>query len=86
MPVVAVHPWMEWIPIKNLVTSQGQAVIKLLEKKDNDKRLLATGDLSLLNVDYKIISKIFASRLKKYFQILSHLSKPLMLHEVVLAN
>ena len=51
---------------KKLVTSQRQAVIKLLEKKDKDKHLISNWrPLSLLNVDYKIISKIFASRLKK---------------------
>ena len=51
---------------KKLVTSQRQAVIKLLEKKDQDKCLISNWrPLSLLNVDHKIISKIFASRLKK---------------------
>ena len=51
---------------KKLVTSQRQAVIKLLEKKNKDKRLISNWKLiSLLNVDFKIISKIFASRLKK---------------------
>ena len=49
-----------------MVKSQRQAVIKLLEKKDKDKRLISNWrPTSLLNVDYKIISKIFASRLKK---------------------
>ena len=51
---------------KKLVTSQRQAVVKLLEKKDKDKCLFNTWrPIALLNVDYKIISKIFASRLKK---------------------
>ena len=51
---------------KKLVTSQRQAVIKLLEKKDKDTRLISNWrPTSLLNVDYKIISKLFASRLKK---------------------
>ena len=69
---------------KKLVTSQRQAVIKLLEKKDKDKRLISNwSPISLLNVDYKIISKLCAS-LKKYSQILSHLNKPLMLHKGVL--
>ena len=41
---------------KKLVTSQRQAVIKLLEKKDKDKRLISIWrPISLLNVDYKII-------------------------------
>ena len=51
---------------KKLVTSQRQAVIKLLEKKNKDKRLISNWrTVALLNVDYKIISKVFASRLKK---------------------
>ena len=49
---------------KKLVTSQMEAVIKLLEKKDKDKQLISNWrPTSLLNVDYKIISKIFHSRL-----------------------
>ena len=51
---------------KTLVTSQRQAVIKLLEKKDKDKRLISNWrPISLLNVDYKIISKVFVSIFKK---------------------
>ena len=44
---------------KKLVTSQRQAVTKLLEKKVKDKHLISNWrPISLLNVDYKIISKI----------------------------
>ena len=51
---------------RKLVKSQRQAVMKLLENKDNDKRLMSNWRaISLLNVDYKIILKTFASRLKK---------------------
>ena len=52
---------------QKLVISQRQdAVINLLEKKDKDKRLISNWrPISSFNVDYKIISKILASRLKK---------------------
>ena len=51
---------------KELSTSQKQAVIKLIEKKDKGKRFIKNWrPVSLLNVDYKIISKALASKLKK---------------------
>ena len=51
---------------QKLVTSQRQAVITLLKKKGKDKRLISNWrPISILNADYKIISKIFAYRLKK---------------------
>ena len=52
---------------QKLVISQRQgAIIKLLEKKEKDKRLISNWrHTSSFNVDYKIISKILASRLKK---------------------
>ena len=46
-------------------TSQRQAIIKLVEKKDKDKRLIQNWrSISLLNVDVKIISKALSKSLK----------------------
>ena len=50
---------------KEFSTSQRQAVIKLLEKKDRDKRLIKNWrPISLLNTDLKIFKKILAIKLK----------------------
>ena len=49
-----------------LSTSQKQAVIKLIEKKDRYKRLIKNlGPISLLDIDTKLTSKVIAIRLKK---------------------
>ena len=45
--------------------SQKQAVIKLTEKNDRDKKLIKNwGAISLLNTNSKLISKVLAERLK----------------------
>ena len=49
-----------------LSTSQLQAVVKLKEKKERDKRFIKNWcPISLLNVDYIIIAKALATRLKE---------------------
>ena len=52
-----------------LNTSQRQAVIKLKEEKERDTRFIKNWcPIFLLNVDYKIIAKALATRLKKTAQ------------------
>ena len=54
-----------------LSTSQRQAIIKLIEKKDRDKRFIQNWrPISLLNVDLEILSKALLEKLKlKSYQI-----------------
>ena len=50
---------------KEFSTSQRQAIIKLFEKKDRDKRLIKNWrSISLSNTDLKIFSKVLAAKLK----------------------
>ena len=65
--------------VGELSTSQKQAVIKLTKKKDNDKRLIKNWKpISLLNVDTKLVSKVFVERPKPALPSL--LSSNLMAH------
>ena len=51
-----------------LSISQRQAVIKLIEKMNKDKKLIKNWRPSfLMNIDTKLISKVFTERLKKFF-------------------
>ena len=50
--------------VGELSASQKQAIVKLIDKKGRDKRLIKNWrPISLLNVDMKLISKVRASRL-----------------------
>ena len=52
--------------IGHLTTFQRQAIIKLIEKKDRDKRFIKNWrPISLLNVDSKIIRKALSEKLIK---------------------
>ena len=52
--------------IGELSTSRKQATIRLIEKKDKDKKLNKNWiSISLLNVDTKLVFKVLAERLKK---------------------
>jgi len=56
-----------------LSSSQRQAVITLLDKKGKDSLLLKNWrPISLLNVDYKIITKVLSERLKPLLPYLIH--------------
>ena len=56
---------------EKLVTSQRQTVIMLIEKNDKIKHFIKNWrPTSLLNVDHKIISKLFSARLKKVLPLL----------------
>ena len=51
---------------EELSKSQKQAVIRLIEKKDKEKRYIQNWrPLSLLNTDVKILSNVMAQRLRQ---------------------
>ena len=51
---------------ENMSISQKQSIITLLPQKNNDVRFLKNWrPISLLNTDYKIMTKCIATRLKK---------------------
>ena len=58
----------EWQQLKHICASKRQVIIKLLEKPDKDKRSISNWrPVSLLSFDLKMISKSFATRVKKVF-------------------
>ena len=58
--------------VGELSTSQKQAVITLIVKKDKDKRYIKNWrPIFLLNVDTKIISKVLATRLKVIYKLVT---------------
>ena len=58
-----VKPWISEQKIGHIPKTSSNTIIR---KKDKDKRLNSNWrPILLLNVDYRIISNIFASRLKK---------------------
>ena len=62
--------------IDELTVSQKQAVISLLDKKGKDRLFVENWrPISLLNVDYKILSKCLAERIKKVLPSIIHESQ-----------
>ena len=61
---------------KKLGIFQRQALIKLIEKKDRDKRYVKNWcPISFLHVNYKIMSKGLATRLKETLSDLIHVNR-----------
>ena len=58
----------EWKCLKALPTSQRKAIFRLIEKLNKDKWFISNlRPISVLNADQKLISKMLAARLKKFF-------------------
>ena len=56
---------------QELSSFQKQAVIKMLEKKDKEKRFIKNWrPMSLLNTDMKVISKVLSARIKNVLRFL----------------
>ena len=61
-------------------SSQKQAVITLIEKKGKDRSFMENWrPICLVNVDAKIMSKVLATRIKMFYQILSIITKVALL-------
>ena len=65
-----------------LSTSQKQAIITLIEKKDKDKRLLKNWHpISLINMDFKFFSKAMGMKLESILPFLVYYSQMCLLKE-----
>ena len=60
----------------SLSTSQKQGVITLIEKKGKDQGYITKYRLiTLLNVDYKMLSKVLATRIKRVIEEVIHVDQ-----------
>ena len=73
--------------VGELSSSQKQAVITLIQKKDRDNMLIKNWrPISLINVDIKIALKVLAFRLRKVIHKVIHMIRLLMSKAGILEN